>query len=198
MNSFVRYVAILAGFGCFVTGPYATAASPATNHYFGVGYFQQHTEFDTDAGPFTSNPDSFILKYGYTLFRNVAIEVHAGTSAKEVNETNDKSVATDYLFSVFARGELPLPAQNITLYGLLGATRAKATYETEQSVLGIATPVSYSKEASGLSYGLGVELYGLPSTSFHIEWMKYLSADEYISNGFVFGITHHFGMPKLW
>jgi len=195
MNSFVRFVAILAGLGF---GQYATAAGPAANHYFGFSYYQQHTEFDTDAGAISSNPDTFVVKYGYSLFRNLAIEAHFGMSTEEVDETTDDSVVTDYLVSVFARGELPLAAQNITLYGLVGVSSAKATYDTEESVLGIATPVSYSNDASGLSYGLGMELYGTPSTSFHIEWMKYLSADEFVSNGFVAGITHHFGMPKLW
>lgn len=196
MNSFVRFVAILAGLGF---GQYATAASPAANnHYFGFGYYQQHTEFDTDAGSISSNPDTFVAKYGYSLFRNLAVEAHFGMSTEEVDEETDDSVVTDYMFSVFARGELPLAAHNITLYGLVGLSSAKATYDTEESVLGIATPVSYSGDATGLSYGVGVELYGLPSTSLHVEWMSYLSADEFISKGFVFGITHHFGMPKLW
>lgn len=195
MNSYVRFVVILASVGF---GPYATAASPVANHYFGISYFQQNTEFNTDVGTVSSSPDSFMLKYGYSLLRHVAIEVHGGMSTEEVDDTTSYSVANDYIFSVFARGELPLTAHNITLYGLAGASSAKATYNTEVSVSGIATPVSYSKSASGLAYGLGAELYGTPTTSFHVEWMKYLTTDDYTSDGFVFGITHHFGAPKLW
>jgi hypothetical protein len=56
----------------------------------------------------------------------------------------------------------------------------------------------YSAFANGMSYGVGVELFGTPTTSLHVEWIKYLSTEDMSSYGFTAGLTHHFAMPKLW
>ena len=118
-------------------------------------------------------------------------------SAKKSSEstTVTYSAVNDSLFSAFLRGSLPLSSQNITLYGLVGMSRASNTYSTENLSSG---EVSYTTTGTGLSYGVGAELFGTPSTSFHVEWTKFLSASDLSSKGFVLGITHHFAMSKLW
>jgi len=196
MNSFVRSVVILAGLSF---GPCATAASPtATNHYFGASYYQNSTEFTTDAGPISSNLDNIIFTYGYTFLPHVSIEARAGLSEKKSDDTatsgTTNSAVNDSLYGVFLRGSLPLSSQNITVYGLVGMSSASNTYTTES----LLASTSYTTTATGLSYGVGAELFGTPSTSFHVEWTKYLSATELTSKGFVLGITHHFAMSKPW
>ena len=199
MNSFVRLVVILAGLGF---GPYATAAAPVkTNHYFSASYYQNSTEFATTAGNIESDLDNFMFGYGWMFNSYLGVEGRAGLSAKKSDTSTTgattgttTSAVNDSLLGVFLRGSLPLASQNIALYGLLGMSSASNTYSSSN----LTTSASYSTEATGLSYGLGAELFGTPSTSFHVEWMKYLSATDLTSKGFVLGVTHHFAMPKLW
>ena len=199
MNSFVRFVVILAGLSL---GPYAMAAGPArTNHYFSASYYQNSTEFSTTAGVIAADLDNFMLTYGWMFNSYLSGEGRAGFSAKK-SETSTTGATTgtttsavnDFLYGAFVRGSLPLTSQNITLYGVLGMSSASNTYAYSN----LTTSASYSKTAAGLSYGLGAELFGTPSTSFHVEWTKYLSATDLKSKGFVLGVTHHFVMPKLW
>jgi hypothetical protein len=197
MNSFVQSVAILAGLSF---GPYANAASPAaTNHYFGASYYQNSTGFTTDAGDISSDLDNIMFSYGWTFAPHLSIEARAGLSAKKSNDTATNGVTTsavnDSLYGAFLRGSLPLSSQNITVYGLVGMSSASNTYTTESLTTGA---LSYTTTKTGLSYGVGAELFGTPSTSFHVEWTKYLSATDLTSKGFVLGITHHFSMSKPW
>ena len=195
MNSFVRSVAILAGLSF---GPYATAAGPATNHYFSASYYQNSTEFATTAGNKAADLDNIMFTYGWTFIPYVSVEARAGLSAEKSGTTATNgttiSATNDSIYGVFLRGSLPLSSQNITLYGLVGLSSASDTYTSATTT----TSNSYTKTGTGLSYGAGAELFGTPSTSFHVEWTKYLSATDIKSKGFVLGITHHFAMSKLW
>ena len=196
MNSFARSVALLAGLSF---GPYATAAGPAaTNHYFGASYYQNSTEFTTGAGNIAADLDNFMFSYGWIFAPHLSIEARAGLSAEKSSDTATNGVTTsavnDSMYGVFLRGSLPLSSQNITLYGLVGMSSASNTYTATT----LTTSTSYSKTATGLSYGVGAELFGTPSTSFHVEWTKFLSATDFTSKGFVLGITHHFAMSKPW
>lgn len=199
MNSFVRFVAILAGLG-FI--PNASAAGPVrTNHYFSASYYQNSTEFSTTAGAITSDLDNIMFTYGWMFNSYLSVEGRAGFSAKK-SETSTTGATTgtttnavnDSLYGVYVRGSLPLTSQNITLYGLLGMSSAGNTY----SYSNLTSSASFSTKATGLSYGVGAELFGTPTTSFHVEWTKYLSATDLKSQGFVLGVTHHFAMSKLW
>jgi hypothetical protein len=104
-------------------------------------------------------------------------------------------VENNYLVGAFVRGQLDFPAYNTTLYGLLGASRAKTTHTGDAT--NVAAASSHEETANGLSFGFGVELFGAPSTSFHLEWMRYLNTDYLTSEGLVLGITHHFAMPSF-
>ncbi len=198
MNSFMRCVALLAGLG---VGPFATAAGPAApNHYFSASYYQNSTEFTTTAGNISADLDNFMLTYGWIFAPYLSVEARAGWSAKKSDDATATNLATtsaanNSLYGVFLRGSLPLASQNVTLYGLVGTSSASNTYTTESLSTGA---LSYSTKATGLSYGVGAELFGTPSTSFHVEWTKYLSATKLTSKGFVLGITHHFSMSNLW
>lgn len=195
MNSFVRSVAILAGLSF---GPYATAAGPAAiNHYFSGSYYQNSTEFATSAGNISADLDNLMFSYGWIFMPHLSIEARAGLSAEKSNDgaTSTTSAGNDSMYGVFLRGSLPLTAQNITLYGLVGMSSASNTYTIDSLSTG---KLSYTTTATGLSYGVGAELFGTPSTSFHVEWTKYLSATDLTSKGFVLGITHHFAMSKPW
>lgn len=197
MNSFARSVAILAGLSF---APYATAAGPAaaTNHYFGASYYQNSTEFTTAAGNIAADLDNFIFSYGWIFLPHLSVEGRAGLSAAKSSKNTSTSITydavNDSMYGVFLRGSLPIASQNITLYGLIGLSSASNTYK----ISSLTSSTSYTTSATGLSYGVGAELFGTPSTSFHLEWMKYLSATDMTSKGFLVGVTHHFSMPKLW
>ena len=197
MNSFVRSAAILAGLSF---GPYAIAAGPAaTNHYFGASYYQNSTEFSTTVGDRAADLDNIVFMYGWTFAPHLSIEARAGLSATKSDDTATNGVTTsavnDSLYGVFLRGSLPISSQNITAYGIVGMSSASNTYTTESLTTGV---LSYTTTATGLSYGVGAELFGTPSTSFHVEWTKFLSGTDFTSKGFVLGITHHFAMSKPW
>lgn len=195
MNSFARSVAILAGLSF---GPYAAAAAPAaTNHYFSASYYQNSTQFSAAGGDISADLDNFMFTYGWAFMPYLSIEGRGGMSAKKTSETTTATfnAVNDSLFSALLRGSLPLSSQNVTLYGVVGLSRASNTYSTESLTSGEA---SYTTTATGLSYGVGAELFGTPSTSFHVEWTKFLSSSDLTSKGFVLGITHHFAMSKLW
>ena len=199
MNSFVRSVAILAGLSF---GPYATAAGPAINHYFSASYYQNSTEFATTARNIAADLDNIMFTYGWTFIPYVSVEARAGLSAEKSSDTATNGTTTsatnDSIYGVFLRGSLPLSSQNITLYGLVGLSSASDTYTSTTTTNSTTTSTSYTKTGTGLSYGAGAELFGTPSTSFHVEWTKYLSATDIKSKGFVLGITHHFSMSKPW
>lgn len=190
MNPLARLAATLSAF-CFASS--ALAATPPTNHYMSISYFQNSTEFVTDAGTILSDVDNLNLRYGYRLFSILAVEGIFSFSGEKVDEDDETSVQNDYLYSVLARGNWNLPAYNVSLYGMLGASHAKNTYTTDGSAL--TSTVSYSTTASGLSYGVGVELFGAPSTALHVEWIRYLNTDDLVAEGWVFGLTHYFAMP---
>lgn len=197
MNSFARSVALLAGLS---VGPYALAAGPAaTNHYFSASYYQNSTEFSIEPGTVSADLDNMMFSYGWVFAPYLSIEGRAGVSAKKTSETATngitESVVNDSMYGAYLRGSLPLSSQNITVYGLVGLTSASNTYTEESLADG---KLSYTTTATGLSYGLGAELFGTPSTSFHVEWTKYLSSTDLTSKGFVLGITHHFAMSKPW
>lgn len=196
MNFFARSVALLAGLSF---GPSAFAAPAATNHYFSASYYQNSTEFSTTAGTIGADLDNIMFSYGWIFAPYLSIEARAGLSAAKTDDSTTSGTTTsavnDALYGAFLRGSLPISSQNITVYGLVGLSSASNTYSTESLATG---ELSYTATATGLSYGVGAELFGTPSTSFHVEWTKYLSETKLTSKGFVLGITHHFAMSKPW
>lgn len=190
MNSLARLAVTLFA---FCSASFALAATPSTNHYMSISYFDNSAEFSTDAGAYRVPLDNVNLRYGYKFFNFLSVEGLVGTSDELIFEDDGTRVKNDYLIGVFARGSLNLPAQNISLYGLLGASRAKLTYTIDETSLVQAT--NYTVTANGLSFGAGIELFGAPSTSFHVEWMRYLDTNYLTTEGWVLGLTHYFVTP---
>lgn len=191
MNTFLRAAITVMGLGI---APWAGAAEPLSKHYVAVSYYPNATEFSANSGTVSANLDNVVFRYGYQLFSMFGIEGMYGFSAAETSADEDESVQNNSMAGVYARGVVDLATVNIKLIGRVGLT----AMENEYTVNTITATTTYTTEATGLSYGIGAELFGTQSTALHIEWMKFLSTDDLESEGWVLGFTHHFGMPNLW
>ncbi len=175
----------------------AFAEEPPTKNYFSIGYYDNSMEFSSNAdnGAFRVQLDNISLRYGYQLFNFLAIEGVFTTSEERLFPDDGTKVKNNYIIGAYARGQLQFPAYNTTLYGVAGLAHGKLTYTIEGNLLTGTTTDTIT--GNGISYGVGVELYGAPSTSFHFEIMQYLDTDYLTSQGIVLGITHHFAWPKM-
>ncbi len=193
MNSLARFAGTLLA---FLSASSAFGATPATNHYFGISYFQNSSEFTDDNGSFISHLENINLRYGYKMFKYLAVEGLFGFSEEKTDDSGDVSLQNDYLVGIFARGNLSLPIENVTVYGLVGTSRAKYSSSVDSQTGSSTTTAFASTTKNGVSYGAGVELFGAPNTAFHIEWTRYLNIDDTVSEGWVLGLTHYFAMPS--
>lgn len=191
MNSLAR---LAVGLFAVCSASSAVAATPANKHYVSFSYFANETEISVGSGAYRLSLDNIGVRYGYKLFKFLSVEGILSTSDERVFEDDGTRVKNNYLVGAFARGEFEFTAANTTVYGLLGASRAKTTHTTDATLLTSAS--SEEETANGLSFGLGVELFGSPSTSFHAEFVRYLNTDYLTSEGVVLGITHHFSLPS--
>ena len=111
----------------------------------------------------------------------MGVEVHlgAGGVAKGIYLFNE-GPSVMYTGGFF-RGNLPL--NNINLYGLAGAAYVNDTRNL------------YGDDYLEPSIGLGIELFGNPSTAVSFEYVRYGFDDVYETLGV--GLVHHFGIPRL-
>lgn len=163
--------------------------------YFG-GSFARHDIQDID-----TRFNGVVLKLGYDVTNFLGVETHGGATAKQTVLDATGTGTTDVQFQhagIYAR--VNWRSTNSMLYALVGYSY----YNIHQDFSASSNPAtngSYDENLSGLSYGIGAELFGSGRTSVTANIMQLIKEkDEF---GFEWnvrtvyiGITHYFRKQK--
>lgn len=172
------------------------SAEIASGNFVGISYNQQHIdgEIDGQQYPGDINPlDAIFLRYGFYLFRFVAVEFHAGFSLKTINSNNTMEGQLDYMGAAFGRLNFPFETKKVNFYVMGGTAVGSYSADTGNQNSG-----EVSETKAGLSYGAGVEVYANEDTGMNIEWIRYLHFDDFSAGGISLGIVHHFRFGDLF
>ncbi|MFQ3787531.1 porin family protein [Halomonas sp. A29] len=134
-------------------------------------------------------PTAAIGRFGHFIVDHFAIEARAGTGISDDTITIagiDIEGELDHMFGVYGVGYLPLGASPVSLYGLVGFTRAKATLSAP------AFGISESDSDSGFSYGVGIQGHFTPHLSVNLEYTSYLDKSDYELTSLGLGLNYHF------
>jgi hypothetical protein len=204
-GEFMHFIAklILSGFLVFMS--FVSAADQLPQSFKGMylgGNVSQHRISDTD----TVNIIGGMFKIGYDFNKVFALEANLGaTTTKSYTLVDDQGQEIgDYKVrarnaGVYARVNWRLV--NVTLYGLLGVDY----YQMIQDI-NVTGPLGFSDTAkldkTGLSYGVGVDLFGGSQTALSLNWMQLINEDFYGDgektqvNAIYLGITYYFVPQK--
>jgi hypothetical protein len=172
------------------------SASPSFRGLYFGGSFARHDINDID-----DRFNGAVLKLGYDLTNFLGIEAHGGATAEQTFLEATGAGLVDVQFQhagIYAR--LNWRSTNSMLYALVGYSYYKI-HEDFTSYSDPADNYSYDDNLSGLSYGIGAELFGSGRTSVTANIMQLVKEkDEF---GFEWnvrtvyiGITHYFRTQK--
>lgn len=143
--------------------------------YFG-GSFAKHRFKDSFDG---LSLTGVVLKVGYDIAPFLAIEGHAGGTIKEHyfwysqgQLIGEYDLRAEHA-ALYAR--LNWHLRNVTLYGLVGSAYYKVIVDDK---VYDSYDVSYSSSESGLSYGLGIDLFGSRRAALSLNWMKLINEED--------------------
>lgn len=176
-----------------------TSSAFAGPSYRGLYFGGSFTRLDIEDVDETFN--GAVIKLGYDLTNFLGIEAHGGATAEQtyINETGTGLVDAQFGHAgIYAR--LNWRATNSMLYALVGYSYFNVN-SNFTSYTDPADDRSYDDNLSGLSYGIGAELFGSPKTSVTANVMQLIKEkDEF---GFEWnvrtvyiGITHYFNKQK--
>jgi hypothetical protein len=144
-----------------------------------------------------------VLKAGYDITNFLAIEGQVGGTIKESYSIYDNQGQEALGYDVrgehagiYARANWRL--RNFTLYGLVGYSYYNLV---EDFYLAGFVDESFNTDETGLSYGLGVDLFGSSRTALSINWMQLINEEtEFdftldVSAAYI-GITYYFTPQK--
>lgn len=151
--------------------------------YFGASFHLGTYEED---GIDTVNPISLSLEGGKYIAENLALEANILLGIQDDSVTSggiEADIGVKHAISFFLKGDLDLNEIN-KLYGLLGYSKGKleATFPQFDNA-------SVTESDSGLSYGVGFESELTPEVSAKIEYIMYLSEDDYDYSGINIGFS---------
>jgi hypothetical protein len=161
--------------------------------YFGGG-FSKHDIKDVD-----ERLKGAVIKVGYDLTNFLAIEAQGGATIEEtiygVSGFSDERAEHA---GIYAR--LNWRSMNSILYGLIGYGYYKGYYKFTSDIDPFFDS-SGEREESGLSYGVGAELFGSGRTSVSASWMQLIKEKNEFDNelnvqAIYIGITHYFSPQK--
>jgi len=153
---------------------------------YGVGEYSESgisEDFDTSMA---------ILRVGYNINSNFAIEGRLGTGLDDDTQFLAEFSGTDVTFEVdsivgiYGRGRLDL-SERFSVYGVLGASQVKATV----SLSGLPDAENTETESSA-SYGLGVDMAFSKQWALNVEVIRYLDHDNYDLDIASAGVTYGF------
>jgi hypothetical protein len=171
-------------------------ASPSFRGLYFGGSLTRHDINDID-----ESFNGAVLKLGYDVTSFLGIEAHGGATTEQRFLEATGAGLVDVQFqhaSIYAR--LNWRATNSMLYALVGYSYYKIQQDFT-SYFDPATNSSYEENLSGVSYGIGAELFGSGRTSVTANLMQLIKEkDEF---GFEWdvrtvyiGITHYFKTQK--
>jgi hypothetical protein len=182
--------------GIFLTIFTATSFAQGTSFrgmYFG-GNFSNHDIKNVDERLIGA-----VIKVGYDLTNFLAIEAHGGATIEETiyKEEGFYEVRAEHA-GIYAR--LNWRQTNSMIFGIVGYGYYKA-YSSFTSDFDPALDGSGEVEDNGLSYGIGVELFGSGRTSVSASWMQLINEKDEFDNelnvgALYIGITHYLNPQK--
>ena len=163
----------------FVTSAYAERPANPLKGYLGIQYGAM--ELSGDAVDGDIDIDYGILRIGVRVNENIAIEGRLGTG-----NDDDKSGGVKYelesIGGVYGLYHFRLNP-DLSVYGILGWSAA----EVKGSINTVTGHLSDQEDDDGLSYGAGVEFYGIS-----IEAMRYLDTSDITADAVAVGYTYYF------
>lgn len=163
----------------------AAAADPtsAGTAYFGGQYAM--VTYDEDNLP-EAEPSVIVGRAGLFITDNVSVEGRFGFGLEDDTISAlgvDVDAEIDNFFGGYVNGHLPL-ADQASLYGVIGFTRAKGTASTAD--------ISLSDTDSGISWGAGFNFYATEQLGLNLEYMQYLDESGYDVSAIAFGAIYNF------
>jgi len=128
---------------------------------------------------------ALILRGGYNINEYFSVEGRYGFGiADDTHRLSslDISLEVDNMYGIYALGRIPL-SNNFDLYGVAGYTEVNFA----ASIPGY----SVNFDESDFSVGAGAEFY-LDSVSFSLEYMSYISKNDFDLNAIGVGINYNF------
>lgn len=185
-----------------------TFAQSFRGFYLG-GSFTQHRVketipfYDSLFIPSDERLKGVVLKAGYDINNFLAIEGHVGGTIKEsyslYNDQGQEGLGHDIRGEhAGLYGRVNWRLRNFTLYGLVGYGYYNLV---EDFYLAGFIDQSFNTDATGLSYGVGVDLFGSSRTALSINWMQLINEEtEFdftldVSAAYI-GITYYFTPQK--
>jgi hypothetical protein len=163
--------------------------------YFG-GSFTRHDIEDVD-----ERFNGAVLKIGYDLTNFLGIEAHGGvTTEKTFLEATGSGLVDVRMEHAGIYARLNWREKNSMLYALVGYGYYKIR-EDFTSSFDPADDALYETDLSGLSYGIGAELFGSGKTSVTANWMQLIKEKdefdvEWNAQAVYIGITYYFTPQK--
>jgi hypothetical protein len=177
-----------------------TFAQSFRGFYLG-GNFSQHRV--KEIIPFGDRLKGVVLKAGYDITNFLAIEGQVGGTIKEsyslVDDQGQEVAGYDVRgenAGIYARANWRL--RNITLYGLVGYGYYNLV---EDFYFEGFMDESFTTDETGLSYGLGIDLFGSSRTAFSVSWMQLIDEETEFDftldvSAVYVGITYFFTPQK--
>jgi outer membrane immunogenic protein len=180
---------LLAG-SLLLSGSKAMAATEGDTY---LGFQYSLTAYDEKNITQEFNPTAAIVRLGMFLNPNFAIEGRLGTGVQDDTEFlsglgsgNDATLELDQIAGVYLTGHLSL-ADAFSLYGLLGGSVVKGTASLP-SISGL----ELSESNSGISYGVGADIYFLDNLALNAELIRYLDRSDFDLDAVSLGISYRF------
>lgn len=149
-------------------------AGPEDKSYFGIQYgIGEYSEKNISKN---FKPTALIGRFGYYFHPNFSLEGRLGYGLQDDTQFLpefgpsglDAKFKLDSIIGVYAVGHIS-PSEYLSFYGVLGVSRIEATASIP------AFPAANSTdEETGISYGLGADIFIYKRVTFNIEYMKYL------------------------
>lgn len=167
-------------------------AATEGEQYFGVQYAS--TTFEIDLFGEEWSPDAIVGRFGNYLSDNFALEGRIGTGlgddtitfAAFGGGTIDVKIELDSLFGVYGVGHHTIN-ENSSVYALIGLSRGEATLSATGVIVG-----SDSETETDLSYGVGINFGISNAAALNLEYISYMSKNDFDLSAISFGFIRKF------
>ncbi len=136
------------------------------------------------------NMKGVMARAAYEISRELAVEAHIGTTDDDQSTTFGGAVPVslriNVLAGVFAKYSWVHEETRgwARLYGLLGASFVDVEAEAQSTTA--------NDNDTGLSYGVGVDLFGSDRTAIVLEWVRYLDKSNFTIDTPMVGVVRRF------
>lgn len=153
-----------------------------------------NTGVDTSGN--NANADAY---FGYAFSKYLSVQFNLGTNTSKVEKTTSAyRVRAKFINyeSLYVKGTVPFQGR-WSVYGLAGYTTAKV----QGDVSGNGNSATYDSRKGSFSYGVGLELYGAPSTALTLAYNRLFNGKvggvKVTYDTASIGLIHYFNWPAL-